>query len=38
MIIIIIIIRSGKRRITEGTGQQNKEKIRTLGEKETFKP
>ena len=33
----MLIIRSEKRQITEGIEQQNQEKIKTLGEKETYK-
>ena len=33
----ILITRSGKWYMTEGVEQQNQEKIRMLGEKETFK-
>ena len=33
----MLVMKSVKRNITEGAEQQNQEKIRTLGEKETYK-
>ena len=34
---VMIVMESGKRRLTEGIELPNQEKIRTLGEKETYK-
>ena len=33
----ILVMKSGKRHITDGMGQPNQDKIRTLGENETYK-